>query len=41
VERRAEPHHSPRFDIDEAALPLGAAILAQATFEWLNRHVSR
>lgn len=24
----AEPHHSPRFDIDERALPLGAAILA-------------
>jgi amidohydrolase len=38
---RPEPHHSPRFDIDERALPLGAAILAQATFEWLNRHVSR
>jgi amidohydrolase len=32
----AEPHHSPRFDIDERALPLGAAILAQATYEWLN-----
>jgi amidohydrolase len=41
AERRAEPHHSPRFDIDERALPLGAAILTQATFEWLNRHVSR
>jgi amidohydrolase len=34
---RAEPHHSPRFDIDEHALPLGAAILAQATADWLNR----
>jgi amidohydrolase len=33
----AEPHHSPRFDIDERALPLGAAILAQATADWLNR----
>jgi len=33
----AEPHHSPRFDIDERALPLGAAILAQATCSWLNR----
>jgi amidohydrolase len=38
-ERRAEPHHSPRFDIDERALPLGAAILAQATAEWLEPHV--
>ena len=35
-ERQAEPHHSPRFDIDERALPLGAAILAQATAEWLE-----
>jgi metal-dependent amidase/aminoacylase/carboxypeptidase family protein len=33
---RPEPHHSPRFDIDERALPLGAAILAQATANWLN-----
>jgi metal-dependent amidase/aminoacylase/carboxypeptidase family protein len=41
VEWRPEPHHSPRFDIDERALPLGAAILAQATFDWLNRHMSR
>jgi len=31
----AEPHHSPRFDIDERALPLGAAILAHATYTWL------
>jgi metal-dependent amidase/aminoacylase/carboxypeptidase family protein len=39
---RPEPHHSPRFDIDERALPLGAAILAQATCDWLSRHaVSR
>jgi amidohydrolase len=22
------PHHSPRFDIDEAALPIGAELLA-------------
>jgi hypothetical protein len=33
-----EPHHSPRFDIDERALPLGAAILAQAAHDWLRRH---
>jgi amidohydrolase len=31
-----EPHHSPRFDIDERALPLGVAILAQATVDWLR-----
>ncbi len=37
-ERRVEPHHSPRFDIDERALPLGAAILAQATADWLAHH---
>jgi amidohydrolase len=38
---RPEPHHSPRFDIDERALPLGAAILAQAAFDWLSPAVSR
>lgn len=31
----AEPHHSPRFDIDEAALPLGTAILARAALAYL------
>ena len=36
--RPFEPHHSPRFDINEDALPLGAAILAQATFDWLTTH---
>jgi amidohydrolase len=29
------PHHSPRFDFDEAALPIGAEILVQATLEYL------
>ena len=38
---RPEPHHSPRFDIDERALPLGAAILAQATCDWLSQAASR
>ena len=33
-ERRA---HSPRFDIDERCLPLGAAILAEATLRLLRR----
>jgi amidohydrolase len=29
------PHHSPRFDFDEAALPLGVAILAEAVVRYL------
>lgn len=29
VESSAYPHHHPKFNIDEAALPLGAALLAQ------------
>ncbi|HLF29049.1 MAG TPA: amidohydrolase [Anaerolineae bacterium] len=29
------PHHSPRFDIDEDVLPLGVAILAEATARYL------
>ena len=33
----AEPHHSPRFDIDERALPLGVAILAGAAASYLQR----
>jgi len=32
----AEPHHSPRFDIDERALPLGAAILASVAASHLS-----
>jgi amidohydrolase len=31
------PHHSPYFNIDEAALPLGAAILAETTIRLLER----
>lgn len=29
------PHHHPRFDVDERALPRGAALLAAATLEFL------
>jgi amidohydrolase len=29
--------HSPTFDIDERALPIGAAILAEATVRYLRR----
>ena len=31
-----EPHHSPRFDIDEQAMPLGVAILAGVAEEYLR-----
>jgi amidohydrolase len=30
------PVHTPRFDLDEAALPIGAACLARATLEFLS-----
>jgi amidohydrolase len=30
-------HHHPRFDFDEAALPLGAAILAGAAVDYLRQ----
>lgn len=33
----AEPHHSPRFDIDERVMPLGVAILAGVAEEYLRR----
>ena len=29
--------HNPRFDIDEDALPLGAAALAQIAYDWVNK----
>jgi amidohydrolase len=34
----AEPHHSPRFDIDERVMPLGVAILADAAHQYLLAH---
>lgn len=30
------PHHNPHFDIDESVLPLGVAILAEATVRYLS-----
>ncbi len=30
------PHHSPRFDFDEAALPIGVEVLVRATLTFLN-----
>ena len=32
----AEPHHSPRFDVNEQALPLGVAILAETAVAYLT-----
>jgi metal-dependent amidase/aminoacylase/carboxypeptidase family protein len=29
------PHHHPRFDIDEAALPIAAQLLAEVALEFL------
>ena len=31
------PHHNPRFDIDEAVLPLGVGILAETATRFLNQ----
>lgn len=31
------PHHNPRFDFDEAVLPLGVAILAETATRFLNQ----
>jgi len=33
-EGRNAAHHNPRFDIDEAVLPLGVAVLADAALKW-------
>ncbi len=30
------PHHSPRFDLDEAALPIGVEVMARAALEYLD-----
>lgn len=35
-ERTGNPHHNPRFDIDEACLPQGVAILCDAAVRCLN-----
>ena len=32
--------HHPEFDIDEAAMPIGAAILAQTALRFINGDVS-
>jgi len=35
------PHHSPRFDISEKALPVGVEVLERAAVAWLNDKASR
>ncbi len=37
IEGDERQHHNPRFDIDEACLPIGAAILAEAALRFLKR----
>ncbi len=32
------PLHTPTFDLDETALPIGAALLASAAEQWLHEH---
>jgi amidohydrolase len=34
---RPRPHHNPHFDIDEAVLPVGAAMLAETVRQYLQR----
>jgi amidohydrolase len=34
---KPRPTHSSSFDLDEAALPIGAGLLAATAFEFLNR----
>ena len=34
------PHHNPRFDFDEQALPIGAALLASVAARFLEHHPS-
>ena len=36
AEGKVHPHHSPRFDIDEGALPIGARILAGVAHSFLQ-----
>ncbi len=32
-----EPHHSPRFDVDERSLPIGLQVLTRAAYAYLER----
>ena len=35
--KQASPHHSPTFDIDEDALPIGAELLARTAVRYLEQ----
>ncbi|MBI5300790.1 MAG: amidohydrolase [Chloroflexi bacterium] len=37
MDARSRPHHNPVFDIDEGALPIGAALLAESARRFLTR----
>ncbi len=37
----SRPHHTPVFDISEAILPVGAAVMAEATCRLLRQHASK
>jgi amidohydrolase len=36
IGQEERPHHSPIFDVDESALPIGAAVLAETTYRLLQ-----
>lgn len=38
IEGQAYSHHNPKFDIDERELWKGAAVMIQATIDWLNQN---
>ncbi len=40
IEGDERQHHNPRFDIDEGSLPIGTAILAEATLRYLRQAAS-
>jgi metal-dependent amidase/aminoacylase/carboxypeptidase family protein len=39
IEGDERKHHNPRFDVDEACLPIGAAILAEAALRLLREPI--
>jgi amidohydrolase len=40
IEGDPRRHHDPRFDIDEACMPVGAAIMAQSTLSYMEKFSS-
>jgi amidohydrolase len=37
---KKRPHHSPIFDLDESAFPVGAAVLAETACQLLRSHAA-